>query len=680
VTPTARSRLLQIHRWTALTIGLLLLFLALTGLGLQFRHQLHSLAEPASLHLAGCASPLPLDQQIAGARAEHRSGKYETVILGDERGAPTLVRFSDDAQLFVDSCTARVVEQQARWGGLFGRLEQLHRFRFLEDNDVANLFTGSASIVLALVFVGGGVALWWPSSMRSLKSSSTLRRHLKGRAFDLNLHRITGLYAAVVLLAVALTSLPLAFKWTRSAINVAVGSPEAPPKPKSTLPGPDAKPLKMGVLWERAQFLFDHPGKVVLAYPKKKTDSVEVYAIERGAPHAEARSYAYVDAYSGEVLRSEPYATSSLGNKIYRTAAAIHAGEYGLVLQWLQFLGTLAIPVLAWTGVRSFVRGRSARSRALKVAVRAIREEAIDIKSFELVSADGKALPAFSAGAHIDVRVDERTVRQYSLCNDPAERGRYLVAVKLSDASRGGSLGLHQCVQAGDVLTIEGPRNRFPLERGAQHHVLLAAGIGITPLVSMAQRLQSLGRSFELHYFARSPEHAAFRDLLLQPRFVGKVHLYYSIGPERLRRLLHSMLGYRLDDHHLYLCGPRRFMELVQELAAPNWPAEAIHVEHFAADPRALAAAGEPFEVQLARSGCTVAVPADKSIADALCASGVPVPTSCREGVCGSCVTGVLEGRCDHRDAFLSEKERAAGDRILVCVSRAQGGRLVLDL
>ena len=392
--PTTRLRLFQVHRWSGLTIGVLVLFLAATGLGLQFRHQLHGLGEPASASLrAGCTGSLPLDTQIAAARAVHPTGQYETVMLSGERGAPTLVRFSDDAQVLVDPCSATVVDRQARWGGLFGRLEQLHRLRFLDDNDLANFFTGGASIALALLMVGGGIALWWPSPRQTLKYSATLRPHLKGRAFDLSLHRVSGLYAGIVLLAVALTSLPLAFKWARATVNVAVGSAQPAPTPQSTPPHSDAMALTMGVLWERAQAAFDHPTKVVLGYPKTKTDAVEIYAIERGAPHGEARSFAYLDAYSGDVLRREPYAASSLGNKVYRVSAAIHSGECGLWLQWLQFIGTLAIPVLAWTGVSSFVRGRRKAAQAAKVRVRAIRDEAEGIKMFELVSAAGDRIP-----------------------------------------------------------------------------------------------------------------------------------------------------------------------------------------------------------------------------------------------------------------------------------------------
>jgi ferredoxin-NADP reductase len=683
MTSTLRVRLLQIHRWTGLSVGLLLLFLAVTGLGLQFRHQLQPLAEPTTTRVASCERPTELDDQIAAARAAHASGKLESVILGEERGAPTQVRFSDDATLFVDPCSAQVVQQQARWGGLFGRLEQLHRFRFLEDNDVANAITGGTAIVMAVLLVGFGLALWWPSSLRWLKTSATLRPGLKGRAFDLNLHRTVGLYASVLLLAVAITSLPLAFKWVRQSINVAVGSPPPPAKPKSAEPPPGAKPLTMGALWERAQAVLDHPTKAVISLAKTKNDAVEIYAIEQGASHAEARSYVYLDAYSGKVLRFEPYAASSLGNRIYRTSAAIHAGEFGVLLQLLQFFGTLAIPVMGYSGISSFVRSRrSTRVEAgsFQVEVASVRDEAIGIKSFELTGLGGKGLPAFTPGAHINVHVDHETVRQYSLCNDPDRRGRYRIAVRRAPDSRGGSQALHERVQVGDRLVIEAPRNHFPLERGARHHVLVAAGIGVTPLIGMAQALQRQGKSYELHYFTRSIEHAAFHDELSQPRFNGRVNFHYAVEPERLRELLRRVLAERPEGHHLYLCGPRRFMEVVEETVAGRWPAESIHVEHFSADPQAQAGPCVPFEVHLQRSQRTLDVPANKSIADVLCHHGINVVTSCRQGVCGTCLTGVIAGNCDHRDAFLSDKERKAGDKIMVCVSRARGDQIVLDL
>ena len=255
-----------------------------------------------------------------------------------------------------------------------------------------------------------------------------------------------------------------------------------------------------------------------------------------------------------------------------------------------------------------------------------------------------------------------------------------MIAVKCSAESRGGSAAMHERVKVGDELTIEGLRNHFPLQRNAKHHVLVAAGVGITPLLSMAQQLQRESNSFELLYFTRSAAHAAFWELLLPPRFAGKVQLHHGIGAQRITDLMRCMLATRADGHHLYVCGSRGFMDSVRGAASASWPPEAVHVEHFGADAQALAGERHPFELQLGRSGRTLQVPQDRSIADVLNGNGVPVVTSCREGVCGSCVTGVLEGRCDHRDVFLSDKERARGDRIMVCVSRASGPRLVLDL
>lgn len=675
---TTRQKLLQVHRWTGLSLGLLLLYMALTGLALEFREQLAPVLTPTPAKLAGCEASRPLAQQIAAARADQAGAALQSLILRGP-GEPTQLRFADGWQLSVDPCSASVIARQPRWGGLFGRLEQLHRFRFLNDNDVANAIAGSAALVLAVLMVGGGLVLWWPTR-QTLKASATLRPGLKGRALHLNLHRVTGLYASLVLLAVTLTALPLAFEWARSVVNIAVGSSQPAPRPQSAPPATAARAMDLGALWERGQAVFDRPSLVVVSAPRTRTDPVEIYAVERGAPHPQALSYAYFDAYSGELLRSEPYAGSSLGNRIYLTAGAIHGGEYGPLLQWLQFIGVLAVPVLAWTGVSSFLRGRRKQAPGLKVRVQAIRDEAIDVKSFELVSVDGKRLPAFEAGAHVGVRIDPGTVRQYSLCNDPAERGRYLIAVKRNEESRGGSIAMHDRVQVGDILMVEGPRNNFPIEPGATHHVLLAAGIGITPMLSMALRLHGRGGSFELHYFARSPEHVVFRELLQQARLAGKVQVHYSMGSQRLEQLLARLLAQHPQGHHLYLCGSQRFMDAVQEVAAAaSWPAEAIHVEHFGADPRLLAGPSEPFELHLRHSGRTLTVPADRNIVDVLAEAGVTVPTSCREGVCGTCVTRVVEGSCQHRDGFLTAAEHAAGDRIVACVSRASG-RLVLDL
>lgn len=338
--------------------------------------------------------------------------------------------------------------------------------------------------------------------------------------------------------------------------------------------------------------------------------------------------------------------------------------------------------MLGWEGIRGRLQGRRpARTPAasLKVRVRRIFDETADIKSFELVSADGSLLPAWSAGAHIDVQLDDTCVRQYSLCGAPGARDAYRIAVKRAPDSRGGSRAMHERVSVGDTLVIDGPRNYFALEGGARHHVLLAAGIGITPLHAMAQELQARGSSYELHYFTRSLAETAFRGELSSELYAGNVNLYHAVGG-RLPELLRQLLAQRRQGHHLYMCGPRRFTDVIDEVTAGTWPLEAVHVEYFGGDPAAAAAPGGAFEVKLQRSKRTIPIAADCSIVDALCAHGIAVATSCREGVCGTCLTGVIAGTPDHRDAFLSGKERKSGDKMLICVSRAKSAQLVLDL
>jgi vanillate O-demethylase ferredoxin subunit len=306
--------------------------------------------------------------------------------------------------------------------------------------------------------------------------------------------------------------------------------------------------------------------------------------------------------------------------------------------------------------------------------------EAQEVRSFELVSANDDPLPPFSAGSHIDVHVAPGLVRQYSLCNGPEDRDRYLIAVKLEPESRGGSRAMHETIAVGDVITIGAPRNNFAIDPSARRHLLLAGGIGVTPLLSMARHLIAAGASLELQYFTRSVGHTAFHDELSRPPFADHVKFHYAIEPEALRAYLRKLLWHRPEGAHLYLCGPRPFMDLVETTAAPTWPPEAVHLEYFTADPLALAGVQDTFEVRLGHSGATYVIPAGKSIVEALAEQGVHIETSCEQGVCGTCLTGVLEGVPDHRDVFLTDAEKVACDRMTPCVSRAKSALLVLDL
>ena len=356
-----RGAILQVHRWSGLTVGLLLIFLAVTGLGLVFRPQLEPIVERRMLQAATCEARAPVDTVVARATAAHPGQPIEEVEMVASPRASIVVRFDDRYDVFVDPCAASVVAGRSHWGGVFGTLEQLHRFRFL-SSWTGDVIGGTAAAFLLVVFVAGGLTIWWPASRRALKSAFKLKWRLKGRAFELNLHRTTGIYVCVVLLAVASSALPLAFKPVRNAIFSAVGSPMPAPKPAGTKIGAGTQPASMEGIVERAKALVPGAADIVLTPPRKDGDAVEVFMVGPDEPHANARSYAWFDAATGKLLRFEPYASSSTGNKVHRFLSALHMGYIGGALgQMLLFLGVLGIPVLGYTGIASYLRGRRAR-------------------------------------------------------------------------------------------------------------------------------------------------------------------------------------------------------------------------------------------------------------------------------------------------------------------------------
>lgn len=314
----------------------------------------------------------------------------------------------------------------------------------------------------------------------------------------------------------------------------------------------------------------------------------------------------------------------------------------------------------------------------MELVVAKKRMEACDVASFELRDPGGAPLPPFSAGAHVDVTAPNGMVRQYSLCNTPGERHRYQIAVLRDPASRGGSRSLVEELDEGMRAAVGAPRNHFALAP-SRHALLLAGGIGVTPLLAMAEHLNGSGAGFSLHYCARSRERAAFVDRITAS-FGPQATLHFDDGPAAQRLDLDSLLQRPDPDTHLYICGPAGFIAVVRGAAAEfGWPAGQVHVEHFAASNVPRAPAGS-FEVRLASSGKLVYVAPGCSVADALAGAGVKLPVSCGEGVCGSCITGVLEGVPDHRDEFFSEDERSRNDRFMPCCSRSHSPVLVLDL
>jgi phthalate 4,5-dioxygenase reductase subunit len=309
----------------------------------------------------------------------------------------------------------------------------------------------------------------------------------------------------------------------------------------------------------------------------------------------------------------------------------------------------------------------------IRTTVARRRELTPDIAEFTLVAADGQSLPDFTPGAHITVQTPSGAMRRYSLVGTGEEPESYVIAVKREPDSRGGSRSMHEQVQEGTELTVEPPENEFPM-KDAPKYLLIAGGIGITPIYSMAQKLAEEGKVFSIIYCTRSPEQTAYREEL-QAAFPGKVKLHHDNGD--------PAKAYDFWDHfaepqtmHVYCCGPKPLMEEIKAVSG-HWPEGRVNFEDFK-PVEVVRADDHEFKVELARSGQTVTVPADKSILEALRENGFKTPSSCESGTCGTCKTRFLSGEPDHRDMVLMDEEKA--DTIMICVSRAKSGDLVLDL
>ncbi|WP_058389464.1 PDR/VanB family oxidoreductase [Roseomonas mucosa] len=316
----------------------------------------------------------------------------------------------------------------------------------------------------------------------------------------------------------------------------------------------------------------------------------------------------------------------------------------------------------------------------VKVRIARAWMETPDIRVLELAPQEAVALPMVSAGSHIDVHMPNGLVRQYSICNGPGESGFYRIAVKLEARSRGGSRSMHQDLEPGDALSISQPRNHFALSEIAGEHLLVAGGIGITPILAMARALAERGSPFRLIYFVRGPEHVVFNDALSDGRLAKHLVLHTGLSADQTAMELTRDIVSSGDNSHLYVCGPAAFMEAALTIAvAAGWAPERLHREYFSALVDETVSKGA-FEVEARRTGRTVSVAADETIVAALARDGINVDVSCEQGVCGTCLTVVLDGTPDHQDMYLTDAEKARNDRMCLCVSRARSARLVLDL
>ena len=323
------------------------------------------------------------------------------------------------------------------------------------------------------------------------------------------------------------------------------------------------------------------------------------------------------------------------------------------------------------------------REAGLLLKVDRIEAATPRIRRIELSAADGSAVPAFTAGAHIDVELPNGESRSYSLLNDQGNgrdsTQRYVIGVLRETESLGGSAYIHEKLSVGETLKASPPSNDFALYEAGEVNVLIAGGIGITPIMSIAARLAELGRGYTLYYSARSADQAAFLAELRARH--GERLLTHFDGGDPTRALdVKTLLGTRLPGMHVYACGPIGLIRAVV-MAAADWPKGTVHYELFRGSAADLAPVNnnQPFDIVLKKAGRTFTVPADKSILEVLKAEGFKVKTLCTAGRCGTCRVGYVSGKVDHRDDILDDDEKE--EFLQVCVSRAMPGEtLVLDL
>lgn len=316
-------------------------------------------------------------------------------------------------------------------------------------------------------------------------------------------------------------------------------------------------------------------------------------------------------------------------------------------------------------------------SEMIKARVTAREEQGLDVVVLSVSPIMSDTLPVFEAGAHIDLHLGEGLVRQYSLCSSARDRSAYRLGILKDPASRGGSLAAH-ALQVGQEIVIGAPRNMFPLDLSAGHSILVGGGIGITPMLAMADTLYHSGKSFELHYCSRSGKHSAFLQELTHARWADQVTLHFDDEGEDQRLNIDQIVRSAADNSHVYVCGPEGFMNwVIGSAKAAGLSDSAIHKEFFNKN---VETSGESFDVSVPDLNLTVKVGENQTIVQALADAGVRVKVSCEQGVCGTCLANVLEGLPDHRDSYLTDDEKADNDQIILCCSRAKSKSLIIEV
>lgn len=372
-----REFITPIHRWAGLTIGSVIFVMALTGISNLFRPNLEPVINESLLTAPACSERANLDEIVSAARKFHPTGELdyvniETTPYSSGRIPAIRIRFADPQEdVFVNPCTAQVLGERFRYGGILGRIEQLHIFRVTEDAWVKSI-TGVFSIAFAITLLGGGAVLWWPRNL-GFKRALTLKTTLKNKSKTLHLHRTIGIYASLILLALVLTGLPLSFSWYKEGVYTLTGSSQIIKSPRSVVTS-DGQKIGIEKFWQQAQKISNEvPTRALLKFHTKKADApMEGFLINQNAPHVNARSMLYVDAYSGDVLKYVPYAENSLGHKVYFWMLSFHTGQAGGIFGKLLLLfGASSVIFMAYSGWKMYLtKFKSASSNSVNAKKR----------------------------------------------------------------------------------------------------------------------------------------------------------------------------------------------------------------------------------------------------------------------------------------------------------------------
>ena len=733
---SVRPKLVSLHRWIGLAVGALLLVQGLTGAAMVFRDELNHALHHSALTVVPGGPTLPVQTLLDEVRALHptlnvlrieypKSANEAFWFRMEAQGGGAIRYVSVDPYRGTITRDAPLFDWPAHW------LFELHQELLL--GPAGENIVGVEAVALLVLAILGPL-LWWPGRRR-LRRAFSVTFGAGGYRGMRDLHRVGGVAIAVVLITTACTGILVVWRTEVQNVAAKVMPMAIRPSPKvAKRAGVPLLPVDEFVASARAKY-GDSLVKSV-RFPGGHGRVVAVYLQAAGTMRPRATDQIWFDGYSGAQIGSYEAATLPAGATFLDWTLPVHTGQaLGFAGRVLFLVGGLGLAGLVATGfVQWLLRRRLerhselavrlplksarlsfrdsaaiARSRdggdstaiarargnsdatearaidgtasagAVDIVVARAWEETRRIRAIELRAADGHELPAFTAGAHIDVHLPNGLVRQYSIWSDPADRMRYCIAVLREEGSRGGSIAIH-ALRAGATLRIGAPRNTFSLHDSPSTSLLIAGGIGVTPILAMAAHLARLGRPFDVHYCARRRADAAFVTRLKDAvATAGSMTLHLGDEPEPGRFDARLALSAAPEGAHVYVCGPRRLIESVQKSAhAFGWPAGRVHSELFqSAQPPV---DSRPFELQLQRSGRTLHVPADRTALEVLEAHGIAVPSSCRQGLCGTCATPVLSGTPEHHDRVLTPAERARGNLFTPCCSRAQTAVLVLDL